>query len=151
LVDAGNFWSASNPNISDVAMVDGGKTAPAAQQGIYSALAASACINPLTLETVPVWSHAFWNDGAATTTCADVSQNAVPTIVYGTFTGAPFAQQGVLPPRYLVEMFTADDFQIGGGSSNKLFFRITAVGFGRTTGSNGARTSVTLQSVFSAL
>jgi type IV pilus assembly protein PilX len=45
-------------------------------------------------------------------------------------------------------MFKAED--LGIASSNKLFFRITAVGFGRTNGATG-RTSVTLQSVFSPL
>ena len=46
-------------------------------------------------------------------------------------------------------MFRADDLNIT-PTSNKLFFRITAVGFGRTQGVAG-RTSVTLQSVFSPL
>jgi Tfp pilus assembly protein PilX len=48
----------------------------------------------------------------------------------------------------MIEMFKADD--VGIANSNKLFFRITAVGFGRTQGPTG-RTSVTLQSVFSPL
>lgn len=145
-IDAGNFWIASNEAVSEVALVDGEVAAPMARQGIYDARTATACGKP-------IWSGADWNDGV-TRTCAGTSSIgavAVATIPLGTFTDAPFSVAGVPRPRYLAELFTAADLQVGGGTSNKLFFRITAVGFGRTTGASGARTSVTLQSVFSPL
>lgn len=142
-VEAGNFWIAANENAIDVPLDDGGRTQAINSQGIYSALSTTAC-------GMPVWSGADWVDGVGRT-CTGSINATVPTIPYGTFTDAPFAQQNTPRPRYLIEMFTSDDLRIGGGGANKLFFRITAVGFGRTTGSNGARTSVTLQSVFSPL
>ena len=97
---------------------------------------------------MPVWSGADWNDNAVPArSCAGTINAAVPTVPYGTFTGAVFAgPPGVPPPRYMIELFKADD--LGIASSNKLFFRITAVGFGRSIGPLG-RASVTLQSVFS--
>lgn len=146
--DAGNFWVGSNENINDVAKDNGGIGLGLEQQGVYTALSAAAC-------GMPVWSGADWQDGV-TRSCAGTITTNIPTIPYGSFTDAPFAQQGVTAPRYLIEMFTAGDLQIANGKSNKIIFRITAVGFGRTfgstnTGANGTRTSVTLQSVFSAL
>lgn len=83
--------------------------------------------------------------------CAGTIGAAVPTVAYGTFTGATFnGPAGTAAPRYIIEMFKADDLQIT-PVSNKLFFRITAVGFGRTQNQAGRTTSVTLQSVFSPL
>lgn len=147
-VDAGNFWVAANSQVDDVAFDDGGRTLAIANQGIYSALAATEC-------GMPVWSGANWEDNAIPArSCAGTINNPVPTVPYGRFTDAPFvgpdgaAPQGIPPPRYLIELFKAGDMGID--SSNKLFFRITAVGFGRTIGPTG-RTSVTLQSVFSPL
>jgi Tfp pilus assembly protein PilX len=77
-------------------------------------------------------------------------------VPYGFFTSAPFVgadgvapPQGIPRPRYMIEMFKAEELGIT-LSSNKLFFRITAVGFGKTAGPTG-RNSVTLQSVFSPL
>jgi len=141
-----NFWIGSNEAIADIGRDDGGRGLATNLRGVYTGLSAAACGQP-------IWSGADWNDGVARTCVAGsaIGTNAVPTTAYGTFTDAPFSQQGVTPPRYLVEMFTANDLQIGNGNSNKIVFRITAVGFGRTTGPNGARTSVTLQSAFSAL
>lgn len=146
-VDAGNFWIAANPVVDDLALDDGGRTLSPALQGVYTATASTACGKP-------VWSGANWNDNVAPPrTCTGTIANPVPTIAYGTFTDAPFVgPDGVNPPanvpapRYLIELFKADD--LGIASSNKLFFRITAVGFGRMVGPTG-RTSVTLQSVFS--
>lgn len=142
IADAGNFWVAANPVVDNVALPDGGRTLLLPQQGMYSANASTEC-------GTKVWSGANWNDGIPRA-CPGTIGATVPTITYGTFTDAVFAMPGVLPPRYLIEMFRAQELNIS-GSSNKLFFRITAVGFGRTTGINGARTSVTLQSVFSPL
>lgn len=144
-IDAGNFWVASNPAVEDVRFEDGGRTLAVASQGVYNALSPLAC-------GLPVWSGADWLDGTVPArTCVGTIAAPVPTVAYGTFTDAPIPAGGPPAPRYLLELFTASDLQIGGGSSNKLFFRITAVGFGRTTGAGGARTSVTLQSVFSPL
>ena len=75
------------------------------------------------------------------------AEEAVQDTYVKAFTGAVFAgPPGVPPPRYMIELFKADD--LGIASSNKLFFRITAVGFGRSIGPLG-RASITLQSVFS--
>jgi type IV pilus assembly protein PilX len=143
--DAGNFWIATAPVVEFVASTDGGRLLTTPFQGVYTADSTTAC-------GMPIWSGANWNDGV-TRTCllgSTIGTNALPTIAYGTFTDAPFAQQGVIPPRYLIEMFLPTE-TVPGTSSSKILFRITAVGFGRTIGSNGARTSVTLQSTFSAL
>lgn len=142
-VDAGNFWLASNPVVADVGTEDGGLGDGADVQGLFNAEAAVAC-------GLPVWSGANWQDGVAPPrTCLGTINAAVPTVAYGTFTDAVFqGAQGVIAPRYLIEVFRAGD--LGIANSNKIFFRITAVGFGRTQGASG-RTSVTLQSVFSPL
>ena len=149
--DAVTFWSVRNDDRRDsatpVALPDGGRTLSLANQGVYNVDAATSC-------GIPVWSGANWNDGVTTRSCAGTINAAVPTIAYGTFTDAPVAAfcpgtaQAPPPPRYLIEMFTPEDVEIP-ASSAKLFFRVTAVGFGRSTASNGARTSVTLQSIFS--
>jgi len=141
--DSGNFWVGSNGVVETIGKTDGGVGLATNLQGFYNGTSASAC-------GIPVWSAANWNDGV-TRICAGTITTTVPTVAYGTFTDAPFTQAGVTAPRYLVEIFTASDLNIANGNSNKILFRITAVGFGRTTGSNGALTSVTLQSVFSAL
>ena len=146
-LDAGNFWVAANPEVDNVALVDGGLGQADELQGVYTASSAAACGGA-------VWSGADWGDNVIRT-CAGAIGAAVPTVPYGRFTDAPFVgadgvnpPQGVPPPRYLIELFKADE--LGIVNSNKLFFRITAVGFGKTVGPTG-RNSVTLQSVFSAL
>jgi type IV pilus assembly protein PilX len=143
--DAGNFWIAANPAVDDVALDDGGRTEAIERQGVYTNFSAAAC-------GMPVWEGANWVDGAnPARSCAGTIANPIPTIAYGTFTEAPFAgANGVPPPRYMIEMFKAGDLQ-GFSAGNKLFFRITAVGFGQTVSPFGGRTSVTLQSVFSPL
>lgn len=142
--DAGNFWVAANPWIDDIGLDNGGLGSSADVQGFYTARSSVAC-------NMPVWSGANWQDNAnPARSCAGTIGAAVPTVAYGTFTGATFnGPAGTVAPRYIIEMFKADDLQIT-PVSNKLFFRITAVGFGRTQGQAG-RTSVTLQSVFSPL
>jgi type IV pilus assembly protein PilX len=147
--DALDFWGADK--VADVASVDGGRTLALNSQGVYNFDSVSAC-------GLPVWSGANWLDGASPAReCAGTIGAPVPTIGYGTFTDAPFPAGGPPPPRYILELFTATDLDLPGGTSNKLFFRITAVGFGRTTGATGptgatnGRTSITLQSVFSPL
>jgi type IV pilus assembly protein PilX len=146
-LDAGNFWIAANPVVDDLALDDGGRALDPELQGVYTATASTACGKP-------VWSGANWNDNAnPARTCTGTIANPVPTIEYGTFTDAPFVgpdgvnpPANIPPPRYLIEVFKADD--LGIANSNKMFFRITSVGFGRTVGPTG-RTSVTLQSVYS--
>lgn len=144
VTDAGNFWIAANPIIDDIGSDNGGRGGDASIRGLYTARSATAC-------GMPVWSGADWGDNAnPARSCAGTISAAVPTVVYGTFTNAPFnGPNGTVRPRYIIEMFRADDLNIT-PTSNKLFFRITAVGFGRTQGVAG-RTSVTLQSVFSPL
>jgi type IV pilus assembly protein PilX len=140
--DAGNFWVAANPAIDSIGLDNGGRGGADELRGMYSATASVACGRP-------VWSGANWGDGVNRTCTAAIATD-VPTVAYGTFTDAPFpAAAGVPPPRYLIELFKAAD--LGIANSNKLFFRITAVGFGRTVGAAGGRTSVTLQSVYSPL
>jgi len=143
LIDAGAFWSVVNVSAGDVAREDGGRGQALGLQGLYTASSATAC-------GMPIWSGADWQDGVARVCANTLGAPAVPTVAYGTFTDAPFAQQGVLRPRYLIEVINTFD-DLTNVTIHKFLFRITAVGFGRTTGSNGARTSVTLQSVFSAL
>lgn len=155
-IDAGNFWSLSNNDLlgliddptKPVATGNGGAGQALANQGVYTSLSASGC-------GMPVWTGANWNDGTVRS-CTGTFNVSVPAITYGTFTNAsvalfaPVSLQAAPPPQYLIEMFTANDLALA-NSSNKFLFRITAVGYGRTTGSGGARTSVTLQSVFSPL
>jgi Tfp pilus assembly protein PilX len=145
-VDAGNFWIASSLDVDTVALANGGLGQANAFQGMYTANSALACGRP-------VWSGADWQDNVVRS-CAGTIAAAVPTVPYGRFTDAPFVgpdgvapPQGIPRPRYLIELFTADELGIS-LTSNKLFFRITAVGFGKTVGPTG-RNSVTLQSVFS--
>ena len=151
--EAAEFWSTRNEIILDpvtpVAREDGGLGLALANQGVYDS-SLNAC-------GIPVWSGANWTDGVAPArTCLGTINAAVPTIAYGTFTNAPVAAfspenpQAPPLPRYLIEMFTLEGINPS-TSSAKIFFRITAVGFGRSTASNGAQTSFTLQSVFSPL
>jgi Tfp pilus assembly protein PilX len=134
-----NFWSDASV-ATNISMTDGGLTSELARQGVYNSESSTAC-------GMPVWSGADWNDGNNARQCAGTIGDAVPTIPYGTFTDAPFnGPAGAVRPRYLIEVFTSPE--LTGQDNFKLFFRITAVGFGRTQGATG-RTSVTLQSVFS--
>jgi type IV pilus assembly protein PilX len=142
--DAGNFWVAANPVIDDIGLDNGGGVGGTANLlGLYTARASTAC-------GMPIWSGAAWGDGVVRA-CGGSIGAAVPTVAYGTFTDAPLnGPAGTVAPRYMIELFKADDLSIT-PTSNKLFFRITAVGFGRTQGLNGRATTVTLQSVFSPL
>ncbi len=149
--DAGNFWistnafvfSAFNGSVSSAARpasVDGTNV------GFYSNQAITNCGRPL-------WQAADWDSDTppAANRCTD-GNSVVRTTVFGTFTGAPtniYTDAGRRPPRYLIEFFEAST--IGINDSTKLFFRITAVGFGRIRGENGFPTSVTLQSVYSPI
>lgn len=142
---AKNFWGASVP--LDAAFNDGGLGQDVKFQGVYRADSAIECGKP-------IWEGADWKDDAnPARKCAGSLAAAVPTVAYGTFTDAPFvgpdgttAPRGIPAPRYLIEVFPGK--AVTAGSSSKVFFRITAVGFGRTSGPTG-RTSVTLQTVFS--
>jgi len=138
-----NFWGIDSATNPEAAFVDGGRTQALNMQGVYNADAATNC-------GMPVWSGANWEDAAAPArACTGTINAAVPTVPYGRFTNAPFAApQGIPAPRYLIEVFAGPTLL--SSSTSKVFFRITAVGFGRTTGPAG-RTSVTLQSVFSPL
>jgi type IV pilus assembly protein PilX len=142
----GNFWGIDKAVDGDVALDGGGIGKPAEFQGVYDSNAAIQCGKP-------VWAGANWLDAAnPPRTCSGSIGVPIATVPYGTFTDAPFvgpdgnAVQGVPPPRYLIEVFPAGPLLQS--SSQKIFFRITAVGFGRTSGPSG-RTSVTLQSIFS--
>ena len=148
-LDKRSFWSTGNlmgpaptAAMESFANLDGGSGANA---GMYLATSEAACGKP-------VWSGADWNDGV-TRTCAGTITSAVPTVAYGTFTGAT-PPANVAAPRYLIEMFTGsvkDNPGTPGVAGSKIFFRITAVGFGRTLLPGATPTSVTLQSVYSPL
>lgn len=142
--ESANFWRADNEVMSAeiVALENGGAGGGTTTQGVYTAQSSAQC-------GMPVWSGANWQDGVART-CTGTFSFSLPTVAYGTFTDAPFTNPSTLPPRYMMEMFMPSDLNIS-STSSKLFFRITAVGFGRTLAPNGARTSVTLQSVYSPL
>lgn len=147
--DAGNFWIASNPQFQTVGA---GTVSSAARPspvsgtnlGVYTGTATTACGKAL-------WLAADWDAASPATTrrCTDAS-SIVRTVVFGEFTGAPntFGANARLP-RYLIEVFDAQDMGIY--NSNKIFVRITAVGFGRLVNDDQTLTSVTLQSVFSPL
>lgn len=146
------FWNvpAIYNTETEIALDDGGATlTDVANKGVYTLNSVTACGKP-------VWSAADWNDGVSRT-CEDTITTTVPTIEYGTFTDAPFvgpdgnAPQGIPAPRYIIEMLPGIDVMGKLSNSSKVFFRITAVGFGRAVSPLGGRTSVTLQSVFSPL
>lgn len=141
--DASTFYRTGTVEIIDSALDE--VTLPtvtdARELGVYKATFAAACGRPL-------WSAANWQDGV-TRVCIGTYTAALPTTPYGFFTDAPApAGQGtVARPRYLIELVSPGEIGIN-PKQDKLMFRVTAVGFGRTSGADGARTSVTLQSVF---
>lgn len=150
-IDSGNFWistnslifSSSTGSVSSAARpasVDGTNV------GFYSSQSIANCGKPL-------WQAADWDSDtpAVANRCTD-GNSIVRSVIYGTFTGAPtnvYTAAGIRPPRYIVEFFEASTMGIS--DSTKIFFRITAVGFGRISGENGFPTSVTLQSVYSPM
>lgn len=148
-LDAGNFWISTNSFIfSTTSGSVSAATRPASVNatniGFYSSQATTNCGKQL-------WQAADWDSDtpAVANRCAD-GNSIVRTAIYGSFTGAPvnvYTDAGIRPPRYLVEFFEASTMGIT--DSTKIFFRITAVGFGRIRGENGFPTSVTLQSVYS--
>ncbi len=157
------FWSALSLDLDFVAVEvdDLPATTDPLRLGMYNASngeLAEACTPLPPAAQIPVWSGADWQDGRSRP-CAGTGPNAlaqmIPTVPYGYFTDAPFlmAQQGVPLPRYLIEVFRLSELPGSNNNkfSHKLLFRITAVGFGRNAGAGAgnARSSVTLQSVFS--
>lgn len=148
-LDAGNFWIGTNALVFSASSGNVGSAArPASVNGtnigFYSSQATTGCGRPL-------WEAADWDSDTPVVAnrCTDGS-SIVRTAIYGSFTGAPanvYTTAGIRPPRYLVEFFEASSMGIT--DSTKIFFRITAVGFGRIRGANGFPTSVTLQSVYS--
>lgn len=139
------FWSDGVNAIGNTldainALAGDSSTLGNAYLGMYSYSTATSC-------GLPIWSGANWNDNI-TRTCAGTIDAALPTVPYGQFTGAKLTDATLTPPRYLIEILTPSDLGLAQGSSTKMYFRITAVGFGRGTGVTG-RTSVTLQSIFS--
>lgn len=151
--EAGNFWIASNTAVSDsnISAPDSSARPSSINNtnfGVYASTeATTACGKSL-------WMGADWDadSPAVANRCTD-GASIVRTVIYGSFTGAPTGTDifptGTRLPRYLIEVFEAS--QLGIGNSNKVFFRVTAVGFGRVARDNGSFTSVTLQTVFSAL
>lgn len=140
--DAGNFWTDVN-KVSDGFTETLSSTARPALNGtnvgMYSMSVANDCGRSL-------WQAAEWNDGT-TRRCADGS-SYVHTIVYGEFTGAPNTfGSNVRLPRYLIEAYTSADLNIT--TTSKIFYRITAVGFGRVSDGSNNLASVTLQTIYS--
>jgi type IV pilus assembly protein PilX len=143
ITETGNWWISTGDAVNSILDLNLSAIIPLNQQGIYPARAAEDCAKPL-------WSGANWQDGVIPArTCAGSIGIPLPTVQYGQFTDAPFPALDVPRPRYIAEIITPVDARLA-ASSTKVFFRITAVGFGRTTGVAG-RTSVTLQSVFSPI
>jgi type IV pilus assembly protein PilX len=152
--EAGNFWIAGNPAIADAMLSSPTadarpSTIDGSNIGIYDGtLSRTSCGKS-------IWSAADWDSDTPPTAnrCNDASTSIARTVIYGSFTGAPSGADvfptGTRLPRYLIEVFKAQD--LGIPNSNKIFFRATAVGFGRTTRDDATLTSVTLQSVFSVL
>jgi type IV pilus assembly protein PilX len=151
--EAGNFWIASNNAIHDAdTAIPTADTRlsniNATNFGVYSGTTATAACGKA------LWTAADWDadSPAVANRCTD-STSIVRTVIYGSYTGAPTGTDifptGTRLPRYLIEIFEGDDLNIS--NSNKVFFRVTAVGFGRIARDNNTFTSVTLQSVFSAL
>ena len=140
--DAGNFWTDINKVSDGFTETIGSSTRPAIDDsnvGVYSMSVANDCGRSL-------WLAADWNDGV--TRRCNGGSNYVHTIAYGEFTGAPnnFGSN-VRLPRYLIEAYTAADLNIS--TSSKIFYRITAVGFGRVSDGSNNLASVTLQTVYS--
>lgn len=151
--EAGNFWIASNTAIHDAYTI-----APTSATRLTNINATNFGVYPGTSATSTcgksLWLAADWDTDtpAVANRCTDGAA-IVRTVVYGSFTGAPtdtnIFPNGMRLPRYLIEIFEGSD--LGIYNSNKVFFRVTAVGFGRVARDNNSFTSVTLQSVFSAL
>lgn len=147
--DAGNFWIASNPQFQTMGTITLNSSArpgslTGTNIGVYTRDSTTTCGKPL-------WQAADWDANSPPTArrCTDAS-SIVRTVIFGEFTGAPNTfGTGARLPRYLIEIFDAQDMGIY--NSNKVFFRITAVGFGRVGKDDGNLTSVTLQSVYSPL
>jgi type IV pilus assembly protein PilX len=120
----------------------GGLDATSNLVGQYSSSAGTTC-------GVPIWSGVDWDDNV-TRTCSDGSTRL--SVPYGRFTEAAFQNAATIRrPRYIIELIQPADLGYRLGESTKVYFRITAVGFGKLTGvgAGGAPTSVTLQATFS--
>lgn len=145
--DTGNFWTLANAqslNWLNTTVNSTGRPASMnnTNTGMYSINAVNACGRPL-------WQAADWDSATPSEVCTDGSSYVI-TVPYGAFTGAANTFPAGTPlPRYLIEGYEGAD--LGIQNTNKLFFRITAVGFGRTQKADGTFTSVTLQSFFSAI
>ncbi|MCU0931179.1 MAG: PilX N-terminal domain-containing pilus assembly protein [Serpentinimonas sp.] len=142
-----NFWlfnPSSDTPWDELALADGGAGLTVERQGLFSADAHRACAAGVGSRAV--WLAADWEERPAGECEADSTLGTIslPTIEYGTFTGAT-APPGVPAPRYLMEMLPVAE---NGGTGSKVVFRITAVGFGRTS-TNNRRTAVMLQTIFS--
>jgi len=143
----GNFWTGEVEDANlNLTVTDAARPASVngTNLGFYSSAATAACGKPL-------WQAADWDVDSPPVAkrCADGSA-IVRAVVYGEFTGAPnlFGANARLP-RYIVDVLEGRN-DLGIPDSGKVFFRITAVGFGRLPKSDGSLTSVTLQSVYSA-
>lgn len=148
--DAGNFWTAANPQYPSIGLITVTDTTTRAavdgtENGVYTRDATTAC-------GMPLWRAADWDKDDPDVKCtgAGAPDGIVRTTIYGEFTGAPntFGPNARLP-RYLIEILDASD--MGVATSSKVYFRITAVGFGRLGNFGGGLTSVTLQSIYSPL
>jgi Tfp pilus assembly protein PilX len=77
----------------------------------------------------------------------DVRFTGLPSVAYGTYTGAPQLSGLAQQPHYVVEIFCLQQHGTSiGGTSWCKFYRITARGYGRNPNSQ-----VTLQEVFLAI
>ena len=147
--EAGNFWISSNtvfPTVGSSTISSGARPPPDnSNVGWYDG------VNATTVCGKQLWQAADWDaTQTAAQKCTD-GTSIVRTAIYGEFTGAPITTfaTGQRLPRYLVEVF--DAASMGITNSQKVYLRITAVGFGRLGNFGGNVTSVTLQSIYSPL
>lgn len=143
-----NFWlfnASSDTPWDEMALLNGGAGQALNRRGLLTHETHRAC--GADGGSRAVWLAADWVDHAPAGRCDTTSALgaiSLPTIAYGTFTGAT-PPPDTPAPRYLMEMLPVAE---SGGVGSKVVFRITAMGFGRTSTDN-RRTAVMLQTVFS--
>lgn len=144
-----NFWlfnTSSTTPWDELALANGGADLPVERQGLLTAESHRLCATTANVSRA-VWLAADWveHPKGSCDTGSTLGNISLPTIAYGTFTGAAELPDEIPAPRYLMEMLPVAE---NGGTGSKVVFRITAVGFGRTS-PNGRRTAVMLQTIFS--
>jgi type IV pilus assembly protein PilX len=131
--------------------------APNCNQGGNAALAGMCTSESAANFGAPVWRAVSWT----VANCGGRAGGPAP-VQYGTFTNATrtfFNDRGMPLPQYIIEMFTFNDIRalnpagvaLAPQYSNRIFFRITACGMGRTQtiGGQTSAPATILQTIFS--